>query len=593
MIPIKTLISCILVKEGVRPAMLVQPIDYGEERGSDPITKSILDEIKTLFPELICSEDYEGDYQGIIISYKDFTGETVGLNDMGRILGYPCYSEYETLNREVEYYGIYLSAIFEDGSIHQIFANVCKDKSRIGEFQSMAVRATDVLGRPEYAQMFASPVHHVYVEINPITPTMYLLDKVIDYTQELTSNDVYEILNVIPNIGYPEELLDELEKIIQYDNPFHRGVLASFLIDLEYDLAAPFYPLKGQLLRHYNIVMERRGDMILDIIGRTRDRNEQSSVHGDKERFNEGLLYSTNHIDKDNNRILKPFEEILEEDEELREEIDSIQEAKTKKIHSILNPTIEQDKDALLLPAIRRNDIDEVARLIDDGADINSKHRYGQTPLHWACINGYVEVAELLLERGANLTSTNDYEWTPLHYACYRGHLDLTELLLDKYGANVESKINNGWTPLHLACRMGNLNIAELLLDKYGADVESKDKARRTPLHAACLTGKMNIVEVLLNKYGADSNSKDNNGETAIDVARNHGNNDIVELLEEVDSPTMNSRNQTLKGGNRGRRLKTACKGRKQKMCKTAKKGCKWASGSKRSFCRKSKKGSK
>uniref|UniRef100_A0A6C0I4P2 Uncharacterized protein n=1 Tax=viral metagenome TaxID=1070528 RepID=A0A6C0I4P2_9ZZZZ len=38
----------------------------------------------------------------------------------------------------------------------------------------------------------------------------------------------------------------------------------------------------------------------------------------------------------------------------------------------------------------------------------------------------------------------------------------------------------------------------------------------------------------------------------------------------------------------RGRTIKAPCKGRKSRSCKTAKKTCKWASGSQRSFCRKS-----
>uniref|UniRef100_A0A6C0I434 Uncharacterized protein n=1 Tax=viral metagenome TaxID=1070528 RepID=A0A6C0I434_9ZZZZ len=38
----------------------------------------------------------------------------------------------------------------------------------------------------------------------------------------------------------------------------------------------------------------------------------------------------------------------------------------------------------------------------------------------------------------------------------------------------------------------------------------------------------------------------------------------------------------------RGRTIKAPCKGRKSRSCRTAKKTCKWASGSQRSFCRKS-----
>lgn len=38
----------------------------------------------------------------------------------------------------------------------------------------------------------------------------------------------------------------------------------------------------------------------------------------------------------------------------------------------------------------------------------------------------------------------------------------------------------------------------------------------------------------------------------------------------------------------RGRKIKTPCRGRIRRKCKTAKKSCSYATGTKRSFCRKS-----
>jgi len=40
------MINCILVKEGVRPVMLLQPADYSESTGADPKTKQQLEQIK-------------------------------------------------------------------------------------------------------------------------------------------------------------------------------------------------------------------------------------------------------------------------------------------------------------------------------------------------------------------------------------------------------------------------------------------------------------------------------------------------------------------------------------------------------------------
>lgn len=62
---------------------MVQPLDYKEASGSDMKTKSILENIKKWFPNLIHSEKYEGIYQGILISKKSYDNEVIGTNKMG------------------------------------------------------------------------------------------------------------------------------------------------------------------------------------------------------------------------------------------------------------------------------------------------------------------------------------------------------------------------------------------------------------------------------------------------------------------------------------------------------------------------------
>lgn len=96
---IENILNAILVKEGVRPAMLIQPADYGEATGTDKKTSSIVNAIIKLFPNLVSSDDYQ-DYQGTIISKQSYDGTDISLNRMGEILGYPCFSDFETLNRE-------------------------------------------------------------------------------------------------------------------------------------------------------------------------------------------------------------------------------------------------------------------------------------------------------------------------------------------------------------------------------------------------------------------------------------------------------------------------------------------------------------
>ena len=46
--------------------------------------------------------------------------------------------------------------------------------------------------------------------------------------------------------------------------------------------------------------------------------------------------------------------------------------------------------------------------LLEKGADVESKDRYGRTPLSWAAGNGHEAVVKLLLEKGADVESKDN-----------------------------------------------------------------------------------------------------------------------------------------------------------------------------------------
>ena len=57
--------------------------------------------------------------------------------------------------------------------------------------------------------------------------------------------------------------------------------------------------------------------------------------------------------------------------------------------------------------------------LIEKGANLQVKDRYGPNLMHWACVNGLCTVVKLLFERGAPDLKAIDFEGrTPLHLAC-------------------------------------------------------------------------------------------------------------------------------------------------------------------------------
>ena len=100
-------------------------------------------------------------------------------------------------------------------------------------------------------------------------------------------------------------------------------------------------------------------------------------------------------------------------------------------------PPSNPKADRALLDAAKKGNIEAVKQAIDDGADLNTKGRYGATPLQDAAFRGHQEIVELLIVEGANVKSENGV--TPLHTAALNGHKEVVELLIAA-GADVNAK---------------------------------------------------------------------------------------------------------------------------------------------------------
>ena len=121
------------------------------------------------------------------------------------------------------------------------------------------------------------------------------------------------------------------------------------------------------------------------------------------------------------------------------------------------------------------------------------KNHLSQTSLHLAVLTKQALVARKLVVRGASLDARDRYGNTPLHLACISGDLDLVQALTmpitageldeldmaqDVQDTRAEASILNyrGDSPLHLAASQGHIAVlAHLLLGPVKADVNVTD----------------------------------------------------------------------------------------------------------------------
>jgi hypothetical protein len=126
--------------------------------------------------------------------------------------------------------------------------------------------------------------------------------------------------------------------------------------------------------------------------------------------------------------------------------------------------TPEKQLSRELLSAARDCSLDEVERLIGQGASVEAKNNDGWTPLIWAAANGHETICRLLIANKASVEAKDNDGWTPLIYAANCGHESVCKLLIANK-ASIEVKSNDGWTPLMRAARCGHDVVCMLLID--------------------------------------------------------------------------------------------------------------------------------
>ncbi len=209
----------------------------------------------------------------------------------------------------------------------------------------------------------------------------------------------------------------------------------------------------------------------------------------------------------------------------------------TAAVHALLDNGADinvKHKDGwtgLLLAAVNGHS-QIVQVLLGKGADVEAKEKLiGQTALIWAAKGGHVDTVKYLLEGGANVNASDKYGGTGLTRAADRGQSEIVQILL-KAGADIKAREKDGETALLEATSNNHIEIVQSLLEA-GANVNDKDTEGRTPLMLAAMNGQEEMVRALLDA-GADLKAQDNFGSTAFDLAKAKEHKEIVELLQKT-----------------------------------------------------------
>lgn len=99
-----------------------------------------------------------------------------------------------------------------------------------------------------------------------------------------------------------------------------------------------------------------------------------------------------------------------------------------------------------LFESIKKNDIDQVKKLIDSGIDLDMRNGSGRTPLHIASLYNRRNIAELLIGAGANVNAKDKEGETALYLASVNCSIDVLKYFLTVkplFLSNEEEERNN------------------------------------------------------------------------------------------------------------------------------------------------------
>jgi len=120
-----------------------------------------------------------------------------------------------------------------------------------------------------------------------------------------------------------------------------------------------------------------------------------------------------------------------------------------------------------------------VRTLITAGANVNRRHKCGNTPLWAAAYQGRTDLVAVLFEAGADPNIYGDDGSGPLHWASSNGHLAVVEQLLGR-GADPNALRDSGQSVLAAAIRNGHAEVVRRLVE-VGAAVGHRYLDRSMP----------------------------------------------------------------------------------------------------------------
>ncbi|XP_046551542.1 ankyrin-3-like [Haliotis rubra] len=153
-----------------------------------------------------------------------------------------------------------------------------------------------------------------------------------------------------------------------------------------------------------------------------------------------------------------------------------------------------------LMKAARHGHRDVFDVLLSMGANVSHVDDEGNNILHHASVRGHAKMVQHILSQNlVDINSRGKYGRTPLMRAAYHGHKKVFDLLVKK-GGEIALVDGNGDNILHLASWCGHVEIVKHILSQNMVNINAKDKSGKTAAMIAKLEGHLGLYNVLVSQ---------------------------------------------------------------------------------------------
>ena len=210
---------------------------------------------------------------------------------------------------------------------------------------------------------------------------------------------------------------------------------------------------------------------------------------------------------------------------------------------------LEESVDCPLHAAVKVNSVYFTKLLLKEHVPISSRDDYNWTPLHIAASYNSIEALTLLVSYHNNNSGIDpnigDLDGdTPLHCAAKEGFVECIRILMSQNGIKPDAHDRHGATPLHYAACYDKDQAINELLSSPDVPPNTMDAFNRTALQLAAVSGCSKSAAALARDPRVDPNTFDLERSNALFSAVNYGEVSIVKAVCECPTINLNARNK-------------------------------------------------